>query len=365
MQGDGVAARGTQRRPPLEELRACQGDDQDGLVSRPLEERVDEVEQAVVGPLEVLEDQRRPCRAWPPPRRTVATPRTARSDRRRRQPPRPSRTRKVGLDPATVLGVVDVCVEGQPRASRSRPPAGRSPATPPGSGPSRRVPSRRSPRRTPATDHGASRSDSTRPSTYFSSSHASRLLPMTRLAGDGDVARPSLRRRSLASASLSARSSAARPTNGASSRSARPTPRRPATTRIARHAGDRQRLALDLVLAGGLEHDRVPRCACSVASPTRTVPGSATPWSRDARVDEVAGDQPLTLSARGSPPPRRSGRRRERPGRRSRSRSPGRPTASTRSSAARTARSASSSWAVGAPQTAMTASPMNFSTVPP
>ena len=35
------------------------------------------------------------------------------------------------------------------------------------------------------------------------------------------------------------------------------------------------------------------------------------------------------------------------------------------SRAARTARSASSSWAVGAPQTAITASPMNFSTVPP
>ena len=40
-------------------------------------------------------------------------------------------------------------------------------------------------------------------------------------------------------------------------------------------------------------------------------------------------------------------------------------TASTSSSPARTARSASSSWAVGAPQTAITASPMNFSTVPP
>ena len=39
-------------------------------------------------------------------------------------------------------------------------------------------------------------------------------------------------------------------------------------------------------------------------------------------------------------------------------------TASTSSSAARTARSASSSRAVGAPQTAITASPMNFSTVP-
>jgi hypothetical protein len=39
--------------------------------------------------------------------------------------------------------------------------------------------------------------------------------------------------------------------------------------------------------------------------------------------------------------------------------------AATSSSAARTARSASSSFATGAPQTAITASPMNFSTVPP
>ncbi len=35
------------------------------------------------------------------------------------------------------------------------------------------------------------------------------------------------------------------------------------------------------------------------------------------------------------------------------------------SAAARTARSASSSWSCGIPNTAMTASPMNFSTVPP
>ena len=40
-------------------------------------------------------------------------------------------------------------------------------------------------------------------------------------------------------------------------------------------------------------------------------------------------------------------------------------TASTSSSPARTARSASSSWAIGVPHTAITASPMNFSTRPP
>ncbi len=35
------------------------------------------------------------------------------------------------------------------------------------------------------------------------------------------------------------------------------------------------------------------------------------------------------------------------------------------SAAARTARKASSSWTTGTPKTAITASPMNFSTVPP
>ena len=40
-------------------------------------------------------------------------------------------------------------------------------------------------------------------------------------------------------------------------------------------------------------------------------------------------------------------------------------TAATRSRAARTARSASPSVATGVPQTAITASPMNFSTIPP
>jgi hypothetical protein len=45
--------------------------------------------------------------------------------------------------------------------------------------------------------------------------------------------------------------------------------------------------------------------------------------------------------------------------------SPSAETAATMSSAARTARSASSSVAVGVPQTAITASPMNFSIVPP
>ncbi len=39
--------------------------------------------------------------------------------------------------------------------------------------------------------------------------------------------------------------------------------------------------------------------------------------------------------------------------------------ASRISTADRTARSASSSWSIGTPKTAITASPMNFSTLPP
>ena len=82
-------------------------------------------------------------------------------------------------------------------------------------------------------------------------------------------------------------------------------------------------------------------------------------------VDEIAGDHAHAAG------PDRDDRlagldsRPQTPGRRYPRAAPIRRTASTRSSAARTARSASSSWAIGVPHTAMTASPMNFSTVPP
>ena len=78
-------------------------------------------------------------------------------------------------------------------------------------------------------------------------------------------------------------------------------------------------------------------------------------------VDEVAGDHPLPFGAERDC--RLAG---EDAGARLRARGRARAIArATRSSAARTARSASSSVATGVPQTAMTASPMNFSTVPP
>jgi hypothetical protein len=97
--------------------------------------------------------------------------------------------------------------------------------------------------------------------------------------------------------------------------------------------------------------------ARNVPSPTITLPGSAALWSLAA----VFTASPTTI-----PSPSEPTRTTTSP-----VSTPARAlmfsalTWSTSSSAARTARSASSSRATGAPQTAMTASPMNFSIVPP
>ena len=101
-----------------------------------------------------------------------------------------------------------------------------------------------------------------------------------------------------------------------------------------------------------------------VDSPTSTVPGSAADWMRAA----VLTMSPATMPCPSAPmvtaaSPVRTPARAASSG--APTSSPSVDTAATRSSAARTARSASSSVAVGVPHTAMTASPMNFSTVPP
>ena len=44
-------------RPPLEQLRSCKRDDEDGPIAGPVEQVLDEVEHAIVGPLEILEGQ--------------------------------------------------------------------------------------------------------------------------------------------------------------------------------------------------------------------------------------------------------------------------------------------------------------------
>ena len=99
--------------------------------------------------------------------------------------------------------------------------------------------------------------------------------------------------------------------------------------------------------------------ARQVASPTSTVPAAATDWSREAVLTRSPATIPwLTAPIVTAASPVSTPARAWTEGPRAR-------TASSNSSAARTARSASSSRAIGAPQTAITASPMNFSTVPP
>ena len=134
---------------------------------------------------------------------------------------------------------------------------------------------------------------------------------------------------------------------------------RSVTTRSARQAATGSSLPLRTVLAGRLEGDRAGRGALGrLADEDRA--GRRDRLEPRRRVDQVAGDHALVERAEGhgrlAGQDARAGLdlRPEAAARRRRARAP-----------ARTARSASSSWATGAPQTAMTASPMNFSTVPP
>ncbi len=163
--------------------------------------------------------------------------------------------------------------------------------------------------------------------------------------------------------SLTKRSSRSRPTKGASSPADFIVPRTPATTRKARHRGTGSAFPLrswtpagSYMIAASVER--------RVDSPTRTVPGSASACTRDAvltrspatipwpSAPSVTAASPVSTPMRGFSRPEPTV-------------SPSVRTACTSSRAARTARSASSSWATGVPHTAMTASPMNFSTVPP
>ena len=195
------------------------------------------------------------------------------------------------------------------------------------------------------------------PSTYFRNSQPSLLLPMP--AAPITLTRRTRFSRPVAwKSSFRSRISSSRPTKGASSASERPRPPRSATTRMARQAASgadfpfMSRSPADSNAIAALE-------ARMVGSSTRTDPGSATDWSLDAVLTRSPATMPwfVAPSVTAASPVRMPARAWI-PGPRPR-------TASTRSRAARTLRSASSSCAVGAPHTAMTASPMNFSTVPP
>ena len=159
------------------------------------------------------------------------------------------------------------------------------------------------------------------------------------------------------------RSSASRPVSGASSPSTRCAPPTADSTRTARHSRCGSALPFRVCSPASANAIALP-VSRWVGTSASTDPGSAAAWTRDA----VFTASPATIP---SPTARRftatspvtTPARAARPG--SPDSAPSSATAATRSSAARTARSASPSVATGVPQTAMTASPMNFSTTPP
>ena len=158
------------------------------------------------------------------------------------------------------------------------------------------------------------------------------------------------------------RNSSARPTNGGSIASLRLAPPRSPTTRSARHAATGSSLPLSVRSPTRSNAIAFP-AAWNVASPTRTVPGSAEDWSREAVFTRSPATMPWfsAPSVAAASPVRTPARARSS----TPTAAPSASTPSRSSSAARTARSASSSCAVGVPHTAITASPMNFSTSPP
>ena len=164
------------------------------------------------------------------------------------------------------------------------------------------------------------------------------------------------------SARSSASSSAVRPTSGVSNRRRCASGPTIATSRAASIPP-----ALPFASTRRARPPPRRRGRAEVSPPSRTSPGAAACWSRAATLTVSPETRAACRRCRPRRAPRRCGRRRAaRWGR-----CLGPPVAiqlgqrAPSSAAARTARSASSSWRVGQPKTAMTASPMNFSTVPP
>ena len=342
--------------PALGQLRPRQREHEQRVVSRPLEQVLDEVEQARVRPLQVLEDEHDgPRSASRSKKSRHAEKRSSRSGAvRSASPSRCASRGSSQLRAPRHRGRAPRSRRGASRARARAPPPRRSR---PASAPSRRAPSRRRPRRRRGSGRGATRpSRRARPCTSRTPRRGatcrSRRCPTT----ETRCAFPSSAQ--PWKSSLTMRSSRSRPTNGGSRPADCCAPPRAASTRSARCSADRLRLPLQLVLARRLVGDRrlrrpLRRLADEHGARLR---GRLDPRRR---VHQVAGDHPL---AHRTDRHRRLAGQYPRPGRERRVSSG---TAATRSSAARTARSASSSFATGVPHTAITASPMNFSTVPP
>ena len=126
--------------------------------------------------------------------------------------------------------------------------------------------------------------------------------------------------------------------------------------------------ALPLAAMGGTAWSlAAPRTSRAVTGPRRISPGLAACSRRAAvlTVSPVASVSPRDGSPATTSPVLRPTRRLNSRPRRGASSSLRIASSSSSSAAALAARSASSSWSVGRPKIAMTASPTNFSTVPP
>ena len=331
------------------------------MAARPFEQVLEEVEQAGVRPLHVLEDEdrrrllREPLEEDPPGGEEVLLV----PGRALLEPEQVGETR---LDPAPLLRVGDVQLDRRaqlrraprtaPRPRRCRSASAPSPPAPSrprlrrrrGSGRGANGCRRRGRRRTSRTPRRAGTCRCRRfPSTETSCAFFSSAEPWK--------------------SSLTRRSSRSRPTNGASRPRDLSAPPRPAVTRSARKSGSGSALPFSSCSARVLVGDRrLGRSLRRLAHEHSAGPGNRL----DARggVDQVAGNHAL-LRAAGRDRRLTREHARPRPEVWRAHLAPSSATACTRSSAARTARSASSSFATGAPHTAITASPMNFSTVPP
>ena len=352
-------------RPPREQLRPGRADDEQRHAARPVGEVVDEVEQRRRRPSAGPRRRARAAAARRAPRGSAARPRTPRSRRSRagcRRRLEPDERPQVALDPRHV------------RRRRRRAPrrVSRSFSPPPA-----RVvgledarlrldhlaerPEASRPRRTGANGPAASRSARRRARRRWKSSQTSRLLPMpgtpTSVTSCGSRSRRTRSSASARSVELALAPDERRaPDLAHVDAEARPSPRSASQTRTGS--------ALPLASTGAASRvlDRALGRAVRRLVDEDAVHRRGRLQPR-RRVDDVARGHALArLRPRIERDERLAGRDR-RSGPRA---SPSSASAHSRiASAARTARSGSSSCATGAPKSAMTASPMNFSTVPP
>ena len=274
-------------------------------------------------------------------RRRCATPRRAAS---RPRPPRlePEQRQQRRLDPAP-LGLVGHVARRPSPATLARVVASSSVSTRPARAADHLAerPEGDALAVGRASGRRASRPSPTTPSRYFANSQARRLLPMP--AWPDDRHQPGATLAAVAwKRSLSRRSSSSRPTNGASSASARFRPPRSATTRSARQAGTGAALPLSVCSPAGSKAMarlrgplRSPRRPARCRAPPPTAAGLAVLTRSPATMPWLVAPS-VTAASPVRTPARAWIAGAQRRGPRRRARAP-----------ARTARSASSSWAIG------------------